>query len=144
MGARSAWVPLLFLLAVTADAGAQGCPGGPRALTEARPISAAMLSYPLKSQQRGEQGTVIVRVYVEATGEASRFELERSSGYERLDKAALRAASAMRFKPATHLGEPVASSVIVPMVFSLAPPPTDGQGVAMPSPLSGECVKPLG
>ena len=39
----------------------------------------------------GEEGVTLVRVLVKADGRAGEVELKRSSGYDRLDQAALRA-----------------------------------------------------
>jgi periplasmic protein TonB len=46
-------------------------------------------TYPPLSRRMGEQGLVLVRVLVGADGHPQKTELKRSSGYERLDKAAL-------------------------------------------------------
>lgn len=47
--------------------------------------------HPDDSRRRGQQGTVTFRVNAAIAGERAEIELESSSGYPRLDRAALRA-----------------------------------------------------
>ena len=75
--------------------------------------------YPPISRREREQGKVLLRVYVEASGAAGKVELGSSSGYERLDKSALAAVSRWRFVPARQGAEAVAAWVTVPIIFSL-------------------------
>lgn len=76
-------------------------------------------AYPLMSRRRGEKGTVMLRVYVSAQGEAESVQVRTSSGYASLDTAALEAVRRWRFVPARQGTQPVAAFVIVPIVFSL-------------------------
>ncbi|WBY01678.1 energy transducer TonB [Ramlibacter tataouinensis] len=62
---------------------------------------------PAISRRLGEYGTVLLRVTVGVNGFATRVELARSSGYDRLDKAALEGARKLKFRPATRNGVPV-------------------------------------
>lgn len=48
--------------------------------------------YPPDSRRRGEEGLVVLLVLVEADGQPSEVKLERSSGHDRLDQAALEGA----------------------------------------------------
>lgn len=75
--------------------------------------------YPPLSRKAGEQGKVVLRVYVEASGAASRVEVSGSSGFERLDRSAANAVSRWKFVPARQGSEAVAAWVLVPIVFSL-------------------------
>lgn len=75
--------------------------------------------YPPLSRKAGEQGKVVLRVYVEASGAASRVEVSGSSGFERLDRSAANAVSRWKFVPARQGSETVAAWVLVPIVFSL-------------------------
>lgn len=76
-------------------------------------------AYPAMSRRLGEEGRVEVEVQVQADGLPSKVSLRRSSGYPRLDDAALEAIKRWKFIPAKRAGEPVAASVIVPMPFVL-------------------------
>ncbi len=75
--------------------------------------------YPSLSRRLSEQGTVLLRVFVNATGDATRVDLKESSGYPRLDKAALDAVEGWKFVPAKKGDHAVAAWVVVPIKFSL-------------------------
>lgn len=75
--------------------------------------------YPVDSRRRREQGTVIVRVTVGASGTAGDCRVRQSSGHERLDKAALDTVCRWRFQPATRGGQPVSWPMDVPIPFVL-------------------------
>lgn len=75
--------------------------------------------YPALSRRYGEQGTVRLRVLVQADGTAGKVEIERSSGYALLDEAARNAVRSWRFQPATKDGKPVADWYLTPVVFKL-------------------------
>lgn len=75
--------------------------------------------YPPLSRRALEAGTVLLRVRVSAEGLALDVAIERGSGYERLDAAALAAVRLWRFVPARLGDNAVASSVLVPIHFSL-------------------------
>jgi periplasmic protein TonB len=76
--------------------------------------------YPRLSRKRREEGTVLLRVMVSVGGTASRITVEKSSGFSRLDMAALQAVQSWRFIPARRGTQTVESWVIVPVVFSLS------------------------
>lgn len=75
--------------------------------------------YPRISRQLGEQGTARVNVLVGADGFAQKVELEQSSGFDRLDQAAMGAALRWRYLPRKKAGVPTAKWVVVPMPFVL-------------------------
>jgi protein TonB len=62
---------------------------------------------------------VRLRVQVSAEGLATRIELLSSSGSPRLDEGAQEAVRRWRFIPARQGDQPVASSVIVPIIYRL-------------------------
>ncbi len=76
-------------------------------------------AYPALSNRLGEQGTVRIRAYIEVDGTASKAEILKSSGYARLDQAALKAALKWRYVPGKRAGVPEAMWVNVPMSFGL-------------------------
>ncbi|MDR0247965.1 MAG: energy transducer TonB [Burkholderiales bacterium] len=76
-------------------------------------------AYPFQSRRLREQGVVQLRVHVTAEGYASEVALHTSSGYERLDKAAVDAVKRWQFRPARRAGTPVAGWVVVPVRFEL-------------------------
>lgn len=75
--------------------------------------------YPLLSRRLGEQGTVLLTVWVDAQGAATEVRLARSSGHPRLDAAALQAVRGWRFVPGRRhqIAQPM--WVNVPLVFRL-------------------------
>lgn len=75
--------------------------------------------YPALSRKRGEHGVVLLRVHVLADGSADQIEIFESSGYSRLDDAAVRAVKRWRFVPAKLGAETVAAWVRVPVRFDL-------------------------
>jgi protein TonB len=54
-------------------------------------------AYPTASRARGEQGTALLLAQVRQGGPASEIKLEQSSGFSRLDAAALAAARSWQF-----------------------------------------------
>lgn len=75
--------------------------------------------YPSVSRRMGEEGEVRLRVLVDATGHPQQVEIERSSGYPRLDQAALDTVRRWRFVPARQGDQGVTATVIVPIQFTL-------------------------
>ena len=75
--------------------------------------------YPALAKSREWQGQVLLRVKVSAAGLSDAVEVDHSSGHEILDDAAIDAVKQWRFIPARRGDMAVASSVIVPIVFSL-------------------------
>lgn len=79
--------------------------------------------YPSLSRRLGEQGTVVVRVLIGVDGRAAQASIERSSGFERLDRTALQTALGWRYVPGKRGGQPEAMWFNVPIVFSLTDKP---------------------
>ncbi|MGY2796580.1 periplasmic protein TonB [Ewingella americana] len=75
--------------------------------------------YPRLSKKLREQGTVRLRVEVSASGLAASVAVSQSSGYPRLDEAAVAAVKRWKFIAAKQGDQPVAAQVIVPLVFAL-------------------------
>lgn len=102
--------------------GPAGTPA-PTPITPAR-FDAAYLQnpappYPPLARRMGEQGTVLLRVFVSPEGLAQSVDLKRGSGSPRLDHAALDTVQRWRFVPARQGETPVGAWVIVPIVFNL-------------------------
>ena len=76
-------------------------------------------AYPAVSQRLGEQGTVIVRVYIGADGLPQRAELSRSSGYDRLDQLSISTVMRWKFVPGKRNGVPTAMSYNGPCNWGL-------------------------
>lgn len=76
--------------------------------------------YPPISQQLEEQGTVHLLVTVNPRGQVSQVQIKHSSGYPRLDSAALQAVQQWQFIPAKQGDNPITATTIVPIVFKLS------------------------
>ena len=76
-------------------------------------------AYPALSRRLGEEGKVMLRVQVTASGLPLAVEVQAGSGSARLDQAALDAVRRWRFVPARRGSASVAATVLVPIVFSL-------------------------
>lgn len=75
--------------------------------------------YPVLSRRLGEAGRVVLRVHVSPSGLAEQVEIKASSGFARLDQAALEAVRRWRFVPARAGDAPVSAWVLVPLTFDL-------------------------
>lgn len=75
--------------------------------------------YPPLSRRLGEEGRVLLRVLVAKNGSADTVEVEKGSGSDRLDAAALEAVRKWKFVPAKQNNQPISAYVLVPMKFSL-------------------------
>lgn len=87
----------------------------PSFLTQPKPPA-----YPAQARRRNQQGLVLVEVRLDAQGLLRGIRLLRSSGVESLDRSALDAVAAWRFRPETRNGQPVASRVHIPIEFALS------------------------
>lgn len=75
--------------------------------------------YPSISRSAGEEGRPVIRVCLSVAGKLESAEVSDSSGFPRLDEAAVRVAKASRYKPTTEGGKPVASCANLPIRFTL-------------------------
>jgi len=75
--------------------------------------------YPALSRRLGEEGRVLLRVFVGADGLPAKIELHQSSGYSRLDNIAQETVRRWRFDPARLGDERIGAWVVVPISFSL-------------------------
>jgi protein TonB len=75
--------------------------------------------YPSVSKRTGEQGRVMLRVRVDSKGQVEDVVVEATSGFPRLDQAALAAVRRWRFVPARLGDRSVAGWAIVPVAFAL-------------------------
>lgn len=76
-------------------------------------------AYPLVSRRLNESGVSRLHVLVGPDGRVQQIELERSSGFSRLDKAALSAVRDWTFTPARQGEAAVAAWVLVPVNWNL-------------------------
>ena len=130
--------PAAFVVAPPPDLPQPPAPPAPVAVVEAPPSPSAPApapkmipasaiqylvppepEYPRLSRRNGETGTVIVRAFADEAGAPHQVQVERSSGFARLDEAAMSAVRKTRFKPYTEDGKAVAGWVRMPFPFEL-------------------------
>lgn len=75
--------------------------------------------YPAASRRLSEEGRVVVRIDVDATGRARAWNVAGGSGFARLDDAAACVIRRLEFNPGRRDGAAVAASVTLPIVFRL-------------------------
>jgi len=75
--------------------------------------------YPRMSRRLGEAGLVVVSVYVDEGGLPRTVRVSQSSGFARLDEAAVLGVQKARFKPYTQNGVPAAGWALIPFPFEL-------------------------
>lgn len=75
--------------------------------------------YPHHSRRMGEEGSVVLRVELDEHGNVSTARVATSSGFARLDEAALAAVRGWRCVPPTHHGRPVRAVAVQPFNFVL-------------------------
>jgi len=75
--------------------------------------------YPERSEEKGEEGTVVFRFLVGTDGVVQSAQLVRSSGFDRLDNAAKEAFMKCKFTPGTVDGVPQSSWIKQPYTWRL-------------------------
>lgn len=75
--------------------------------------------YPALSMRMNEQGKVVLRVELGEDGHVAHTEVKTSSGYQRLDAAALSAVKTWRCQPSMRNGVPVRAVALQPFNFTL-------------------------
>jgi len=75
--------------------------------------------YPSASKRLEEEGTVALRFLVGVDGKVIQSDIEKSSGYKRLDEAARAGLSRCQFRPATVDGKPEQSWTTIRYVWRL-------------------------
>jgi len=86
---------------------------------QARTSDAPKPKYPESARRNGKEGRVLLRVLVNEEGRTASVEVNRSSGAEALDQAAVEAIKRWRFSPARLGDRPVESWVRIPIDFRL-------------------------
>jgi protein TonB len=76
-------------------------------------------SYPPTSRRLGEEGTVKLRILVDPSGRSKQVEVATSSGFPRLDQAAMEAVKRWRFVAATNGSSAIEAWTQVSVTFKL-------------------------
>jgi protein TonB len=88
-------------------------------LVDASAAGNAKPVYPRASKALGEQGVVVLEVFVTLDGTVGDIRIGRSSGFDRLDESALRAVRQWHFIPARQGGKQVSMWYKQPITFDL-------------------------
>jgi protein TonB len=83
-------------------------------------IDAVEPSYPRLARRMGWEGSVVCRLAIDSDGAVSTVAVDRSSGRDVLDEAAVSALRRWRFRPATADGDRVPSELRHTVTFRLA------------------------
>ncbi len=84
-----------------------------------RMIQATPPSYPRESRRRREEGTVVLMVLLGEDGKVADISVSQSSGFDRLDRAALAAVRRWVWSPTIRAGAPVMVRGMVEIPFIL-------------------------
>ncbi|HET7161711.1 MAG TPA: M56 family metallopeptidase [Rhodanobacteraceae bacterium] len=79
-------------------------------------------AYPINAIRNNEQGTVVLRVRVDASGQVTKVDVDRkktTATSSELQAAAVVAAESWRFNPGEKDGKPVGGAIEIPVMFSL-------------------------
>lgn len=96
---------------VASAASAASASQAPRNAVIAEARSCAPPPYPLNAYRNGETGTVLLSLLVGTDGHVVESKVKKSSGWPDLDKAARKALSLCKFKPAENQTEPAWASL---------------------------------
>ena len=88
-------------------------------VTEAATTVPVQPKYPRLSQRRNEEGDVQLAIEVSASGKPGKIRVVQSSGYKRLDEAAVKAVQKATFTPARKFGRPIDSTTTITITFRL-------------------------
>lgn len=114
-----------LLWACTSDAPESGSSNGAEPARGFEPPVATNpeppFSYPPSLYDQGVEGSVVLRLFVDETGQVvpESTSIAEGSGYAAFDSAALDGVSALRFAPARRDGAPVATIFLQPVHFRL-------------------------
>lgn len=107
------------VLAATAPTDPSAGAGNPRGMLIFRPDIDDY--YPAASRSQGEQGKVELRLCYDENGRVRESSLQTSSGFPRLDEAAVRMGRLYRYKPVVVDGAPQPGCVVQAVSFGDAP-----------------------
>lgn len=95
-------------------------PAQPPAVAQSLKVSRRVdPTYPPSARRAGEEGSVQLRILVDERGLPGEVQITKSSGFARLDQAAIEAVRRWRFVAATHGSQPVVAWTQVAITFRL-------------------------
>jgi len=97
-------------------------PAGPITLSSELSVACPQLNapaYPALSRRLGEEGKLVLRVELDEKGHVNEAQVVNSSGFKRLDEAAMTAVKTWRCTPPVRNGQPVRAVALQPFNFVL-------------------------
>lgn len=96
-------------------------PPPPRTLsaTEVQFLKTPSLEYPVASRRARESGRVVLRFFIDDKGLPRNVQVNRSSGFARLDEAAVSAIQRALFRPYSENGQAIGVWALIPLDFDL-------------------------
>ncbi|HEX8361609.1 MAG TPA: energy transducer TonB [Longimicrobium sp.] len=113
------------------------CGGEPEPITPPRQLAAAAESpfqYPEELWDAQVEGETMLRLFITDAGAVDSVRVERTSGYEAFDSAALAGSRALKFEPARRGSEPVGAWFILPVKFDMGPAADSARGPSTSQP----------
>lgn len=103
---------------------APAAPPAPPSIVQASDLGSRMVSgaaprYPVESRRKREQGTVVLSLTLGYDGRVANIAISHTSGFDRLDDAALAAVRKWRWEPILRGGQPVMVRGLVEIPFVL-------------------------
>ena len=95
-------------------------PAGPVTLSTELSVSCPEMArppYPALSRRLGEEGKLTLQVELDESGRVTQTQIIKSSGYSRLDNAAVATVKTWHCRPATRDGQPVRTVALQPFNF---------------------------
>jgi protein TonB len=86
---------------------------GPQITRQSKP------AYPPDAKDDGVEGTVVLLLTIDRSGDVSRVKMENGSGDKRLDKAAEQTVRQWAYSPSLRDGEPVEATIRVRVQFRI-------------------------
>ncbi|HEY6044742.1 MAG TPA: TonB family protein [Nitrosospira sp.] len=107
---------------VAAESPPAQMPAGPVTLSSELSVACPELNapaYPSLSRRLGEEGKLVLRVELDEKGRVNVAQVVNSSGFKRLDEAAMAAVKTWRCNPPVRNGQPVRAVALQPFNFVL-------------------------
>jgi protein TonB len=108
---------VLLLAACDARQEAMSAPRPIEPLRNAAGKEGSPFQYPEELWEAQVNGETMLRLYITAQGTVDSVRVERTSGYEAFDAAALAGSRSLKFEPARRGEEPVGAWFILPVKF---------------------------
>ena len=88
-------------------------------ITSVKPLKTERPPFPRRARRLGWQGTVVVRMDIDAQGMVTHAMVQKSSGFSVLDTTALQTTKHWTFSPAKNGEFPIPATVNIPIRFDL-------------------------